>query len=74
MKYKKRKKQKKINYLLTRGISSDITTPMKFLLSIPQKIIDEIKVEATRLDRPVAWVIRRAWEIAREHIRNIRND
>jgi len=34
----------------------------------PREMLDEMSAEAQRLDRPLSWVVQRAWRIARREI------
>lgn len=36
--------------------------------------LEEIKVEATRLERTISWTVQRAWKVARKSIRAIPSD
>jgi uncharacterized small protein (TIGR04563 family) len=38
-------------------------------LYFPQDMLEEIKAEATRLERSLSWVVQRAWKRAREEIK-----
>ena len=38
-------------------------------LYFPEDMLGEIKQEAARLDRPLSWVMQRAWKIARAEVR-----
>jgi len=40
-------------------------------LYFPDWMLDEMRAEARRLDRPVSWVIQRAWRNARRHLRSL---
>jgi uncharacterized small protein (TIGR04563 family) len=37
-------------------------------LYFPASMLEEIKKEASRLDRSMSWVVQRAWKIARAEI------
>lgn len=37
-------------------------------LYFPNEMLDEIKVEADRLERSFSWVIQRAWKIAKAEV------
>jgi uncharacterized small protein (TIGR04563 family) len=37
----------------------------------PPGMLQEIRLEAKRLDRGVSWVLQRAWRLAREEIRKL---
>lgn len=36
---------------------------------VPTPILEELMVERERLDRPISWILQRAWLISREKIR-----
>lgn len=38
-------------------------------LYFPKEYLDEIRAESIRQDRSMSWVVQKAWEIARETIR-----
>ncbi len=40
-------------------------------LYFPVKLLEEIKVESTRLDRSFSWVVQRAWKIAKAEIQKM---
>jgi uncharacterized small protein (TIGR04563 family) len=40
-------------------------------LYFPDGMIEDIKGEAIRLDRPISWIIQKAWEIAQREIKRI---
>ena len=48
-----------------------ITDPRKQSLYFPDAMVREIEAEAERLDRPMSWVVQRAWLLARERIHAI---
>ena len=35
---------------------------------IPKEVLDEIKLEAARQNRSVGWLVRKAWQLAREEL------
>jgi len=37
-------------------------------LYFPEEMLQEMKVEAERLDRSLSWVVQRAWKIARGEV------
>jgi len=43
--------------------------PRKQSLYFPKEMLEEIKAEAIRLERPLSWVVQRAWKRARDEIR-----
>ena len=40
-------------------------------LYFPEGMLEEVVAEATRLDRSLSWVVQKAWEIAKEKLREI---
>ena len=40
-------------------------------LYFPEVMLEEIKDEASRLDRSLSWIVQRAWKTARPEIRKI---
>lgn len=40
-------------------------------LYFPEDMLQEIIVEAARLDRSLSWIMQRAWQIARKELRKI---
>ena len=38
-------------------------------LYFPQEMLEEIKSEATRLERSLSWVVQRAWKRSRDEIK-----
>jgi uncharacterized small protein (TIGR04563 family) len=40
----------------------------------PAYMLDEVRAEADRHERPMGWVVARAWEMARAKIRQIPSD
>lgn len=40
-------------------------------LYFPEDMLEEIKQEAMRLDRPLSWVVQRAWKMARGEIKRL---
>jgi uncharacterized small protein (TIGR04563 family) len=43
----------------------------KASLHFPEWMLDEMREEATRLDRSLSWVVRRAWRISRQDIKKL---
>lgn len=39
-------------------------------LHLPDDVLAQMRAEAHRLDRPVSWVVQRAWMLARQQIRD----
>ncbi len=50
---------------------SDPNDKRKQSLYFPEKMLDEIKAEAARLDRSLSWMVQRAWKVAREDIKKL---
>jgi len=40
----------------------------KRLVILPEKMIEEMKTEAARLDRSLSWIAQRAWKIAHKKL------
>jgi uncharacterized small protein (TIGR04563 family) len=40
---------------------------------LPELMLEEIKVEARRLNRSISWVVQRAWKLARDEMKNVPN-
>ena len=38
-------------------------------LYFPEKYLDEIRAESIRQDRSMSWIVQKAWEIARETVK-----
>ena len=38
-------------------------------LYFPEKYLDEIRAESIRQDRSMSWVVQKAWEIARDTVK-----
>ena len=38
-------------------------------LYFPKKYLEEIRAESLRQDRSMSWIVQKAWEIARETVR-----
>lgn len=38
-------------------------------LYFPEKMLDELRFEAARMDRSLSWVLQKAWKCAREQVR-----
>ncbi|APS00838.1 TIGR04563 family protein [Pajaroellobacter abortibovis] len=47
------------------------TDKRKQSLYFPESMLQEIKEEATRLDRSLSWVVQRAWKSARLEIKKL---
>ncbi len=43
--------------------------PRKQTVYFPDEMLEEIRQEAKRQERPLSWIIQRAWNIARERVR-----
>jgi uncharacterized small protein (TIGR04563 family) len=53
------------------GASDAPSDKRKQSLYFPESMLEEIKVEAARLDRSLSWIVQRAWKTARPEIRKI---
>jgi uncharacterized small protein (TIGR04563 family) len=40
-------------------------------LYFPKEMLDEMAAEAKRLQRPMSWVVQRAWRFAKEQLRKM---
>jgi len=40
-------------------------------LYFPESMLEEIKVEAGRLNRSLSWVVQRAWKVARQDVKKL---
>ncbi|MFN0064415.1 MAG: TIGR04563 family protein [Myxococcaceae bacterium] len=47
------------------------TDHRKQSLYFPEDMLDEIQVQAGRLDRSLSWVVQQAWKVARADIRKM---
>jgi uncharacterized small protein (TIGR04563 family) len=52
-------------------MASDKTDKRKQSLYFPESMLDEIKVEAGRLNRSLSWVVQRAWKVARQDVKKL---
>jgi uncharacterized small protein (TIGR04563 family) len=52
----------------------DLRSGAKQSLYFPDDVLAELRREARRLDRSLAWIIQRAWRVARPHIRALPSD
>lgn len=43
--------------------------PVRLSTYLPLSVLREIDLEAMRQQRPLSWIVRRAWEVARDEIR-----
>jgi uncharacterized small protein (TIGR04563 family) len=50
---------------------SDKADKRKQSLYFPESMLDEIKVEAGRLNRSLSWVVQRAWKVARQDVKKL---
>ena len=50
---------------------SDKTDKRKQSLYFPESMLEEIKVEAGRLNRSLSWVVQRAWKVARQDVKKL---
>ena len=58
--------------MLASPIMSEIESKKrKRSLYFPEEMLAEIIAESNRLDRPISWVVHRAWKLAREHIQKL---
>lgn len=46
-----------------------LTNEHKQSVYFPSAMLAEIRAEATRLDRPLSWVIQHAWKLALKQVR-----
>lgn len=46
-----------------------VTDPRKRSLYLPDRMVEEVRAEAERLERSWSWVIQQAWRLSRERIR-----
>jgi uncharacterized small protein (TIGR04563 family) len=42
--------------------------PRKQTIYFPNEMLEEIRHEAKRQERPLSWIIQRAWNIARDRV------
>jgi uncharacterized small protein (TIGR04563 family) len=47
---------------------------VKRVIYVPSGMLAEIRAEAARLDRTFAWLVQRAWMIARRELREMKSD
>jgi uncharacterized small protein (TIGR04563 family) len=40
---------------------------------LPETMLDEIRIEAKRLNRSVSWVVQRAWKLAKRELGTLPN-
>jgi len=52
-------------------MASDKTDKRKQSLYFPESMLDEIKVEAGRLNRSLSWIVQRAWKVARQDVKKL---
>ncbi|MGO9715122.1 MAG: TIGR04563 family protein [Polyangiaceae bacterium] len=52
-------------------MASDKTDKRKQSLYFPESMLEEIKVEAGRLNRSLSWVVQRAWKVARQDVKKL---
>jgi uncharacterized small protein (TIGR04563 family) len=52
-------------------MASDKTDKRKQSLYFPETMLDEIKLEAQRLNRSLSWVVQRAWKVARVDVKKL---
>jgi uncharacterized small protein (TIGR04563 family) len=54
--------------------SGPVHDKRKQSVSLSAAMLEEIAVEAQRLDRSLSWVVQRAWRIARKDIKKLSPD
>lgn len=64
-------KAAKENKSSNRGEGGSTADKRKQSLYFPETMLEEIKSEATRLDRSLSWVVQRAWKLAKAEIAQI---
>lgn len=47
------------------------TDKRKQSLYFPEAMLDEMKEEATRLQRSLSWVVQRAWKLAKKEVKKL---
>ncbi len=52
-------------------MASEKTDKRKQSLYFPETMLDEIKLEAERLNRSLSWVVQRAWKVARQDVKKL---
>jgi uncharacterized small protein (TIGR04563 family) len=52
-------------------MAADKTDKRKQSLYFPETMLDEIKEEASRLNRSLSWVVQRAWKVARADVKKL---
>ncbi len=52
-------------------MASEKTDKRKQSLYFPESMLDEIKVEAERLNRSLSWIVQRAWKVARQDVKKL---
>jgi uncharacterized small protein (TIGR04563 family) len=52
-------------------MAADKTDKRKQSLYFPETMLDEIKEEASRLNRSLSWVVQRAWKVARGDVKKL---
>ena len=45
--------------------------PRKVSLYLPEEMLKQIELEAHRQDRSMSWIVRQAWQLAKEVIRQM---
>lgn len=53
------------------GPTDSKTDARKQSLYFPETMLEEIKTEATRLERSLSWVVQRAWKASRVEVRKL---
>ena len=58
-----------IHCLIRKGMKRSPTVDkLKQSLYFPDDMLQEIRDEATRLDRSLSWIVQRAWKVARKQL------
>jgi len=47
--------------------------PRKVSLYLPETMLKQIELEAHRQDRSMSWIVRQAWQFAKEELRQLPN-
>lgn len=47
------------------------TDPRKQSLYLSVEVLEEMRQEAWRQDRPISWIVQQAWRIARERVKRL---
>jgi uncharacterized small protein (TIGR04563 family) len=61
-----------LNYTRSRSVYNSLMhDKRKQSLYFPVGMLEEVVAEATRMDRSLSWVVQKAWEIAKEKLREL---